>query len=83
MADRIRSTLQRLKCPMLIDGITNQIFPILPDTMLEQLKQNFTFTEQERVDAEHRAVRFCTSWATNDDAVDALCAELVKLSILY
>ena len=76
MADRIRSTLQKLKCPLLIDGITNQIFPILPDAVLDQLKQNFTFTEQERVDAEHRAVRFCTSWATKDEAVDALCAEL-------
>lgn len=83
MADRIRNTLQKLKYPMLIDGVTNQIFPILPDTMLDRLKQNFTFTEQQRVDSEHRAVRFCTSWATKDEAVNALCAELEKLSVFY
>ena len=83
MADRIRNTLYQLKYPLLINGVTNQIFPILPDAMLEQLKQNFTFTEQERIDEEHRAVRFCTSWATESDAVDALCAELEKLSLLF
>ena len=80
MADRIRETLCKLQYPLLIDGVTNQIFPILPDALLEELKVNFTFTEQERVNPQHRAVRFCTSWATKEAAVDALCAELEKLS---
>lgn len=80
MADRIRDTLDKLNYPLLIDGVTNQIFPVLPDVLLEKLKENFTFTEQERVDPEHRAVRFCTSWATQEMAVDALCSELEKLS---
>lgn len=80
MADRVRDTLKKLNYPLLIDGVTNQIFPILPDTVLSELKKGFTFTEQERVDAQHRAVRFCTSWATQEIAVQALCAELEKLS---
>ena len=80
LADQIRATLKKLNYSMLIDGVTNQIFPVLPDKLLEQLKENFTFTEQERVDSDHRAVRFCTSWATKPEAVDALCAELEKLS---
>lgn len=80
MADKIRATLKKLQYPLLIDGVTNQIFPVLPDAMLEKLKENFTFTEQERVNAEHRAVRFCTSWATTEEAVDALCKALENLS---
>lgn len=80
MADRIRDTLNKLHYPMLIDGVTNQIFPILPDVLLEKLKEQFTFTEQERVDSQHRAVRFCTSWATQEISVQALCEELEKLS---
>ena len=80
MADKIRATLSELQYPLLVEGTTNQIFPILPDDLLERLQMNFTFTEQERVDASHRAVRFCTSWATAPDAVDALCDELRKLS---
>jgi len=80
MADKIRETLSDLKYPLLVDGITNQIFPVLPDVLLDRLKNNFTFSEQERVDDTHRAVRFCTSWATEPEAVDALCAELRNLS---
>ena len=80
MADRIRATLFELRYPLLVEGITNQIFPILPDRLLDKLKENFTFSEQERVDEAHRAVRFCTSWATTNEAVDALCNALKELS---
>ena len=79
-ADKIRKTLSELGYPLFVDGITNQIFPVLPDTLLAKLKENFTFSEQERVDPEHRAVRFCTSWATTEESVNALCEELKKLS---
>ena len=30
-------------------------------------------------DAEHTAVRFCTSWATRDEDVDALLADIASL----
>ena len=80
LADQIRDTLKKLGYPLFVEGITNQIFPILPDVLLDELAKNFTFTEQTRVDETHRAVRFCTSWATKQENVDALCAELRKLS---
>lgn len=76
MADILRETLKKQGYPLLVPGCTNQVFPILPDSLLERLKENFTFTEQERVDATHRAVRFCTSWATTRESVEALCREL-------
>ena len=50
------------------------------DELLEKLSENFMFTEMERVDNSNRCVRFCTSWATKQENVDALCAELRKLS---
>ena len=80
LADKIRDTLSELNYPLLVEGVTNQIFPILPDALLDKLKDDFTFSEQERVDATHRAVRFCTSWATDPKAVDELCEVLRKLS---
>lgn len=80
MADQIRAVLKKLNYPLLVPGLTNQIFPILPDVVLAELAKEFTFTEQERVDETHRAVRFCTSWATRQENVDALCAKLTKLS---
>lgn len=80
LADRIRNTLVTLGYPLFVEGVTNQIFPILPDKLLDFLAKDFTFSEQERVDDTHRAVRFCTSWATKEDSVDALCAALEELS---
>ena len=79
VADRIRKTLHELHIPLLVETVTNQIFPILPDKVLAELSTEFTFTEQVRIDAEHRAVRFCTSWATRQEDVDSLCDTLKKL----
>ena len=82
MADQIRETLDELGILYLVPGVTNQIFPILPDEFLGELGRSFTFTEQERVDETHRAVRFCTSWATTQRNTDALCAELRRIAAL-
>ena len=80
MADQIRGTLKELGYAFYVPGSTNQIFVILPDTLLEQLGKEFTFSQECRVDETHRAVRFCTSWATRQENVDALCQTLVRLT---
>lgn len=79
MADRIRDCFDFLGVRYLVPGVTNQMFPILSDDLLAELAKNFQFTEMERVDEHHRCVRFCTSWATREENVDALCAELRRL----
>ena len=61
LADRIRQTLKDAGYALLVPGTTNQIFPILPDAVLEKLGAEFTFSETQRIDEGHRAVRFCTS----------------------
>ena len=82
LADQIRETLDKVGASYLVPGTTNQIFPVLPDTLLDELSKKFMFTEMERVDATHRAVRFCTSWASTEENVDALCKELERLATL-
>ena len=79
LADQIRDTLSQLRVPMYVPGTTNQIFPILPDAVLERLAKDFTFNVECRVDDTHCAIRFCTSWATKPDNVDALCDALKNL----
>ena len=79
-ADQIRETLEDLGYPQLILNNTNQVFPILPNTLLKRLSQDFSFTHQKNVDDGHSAVRFCTSWATSQQSVDALCEALRVLS---
>ena len=79
LADRLRAALHALDVPFLVESTTNQLFPILPDTVLEELTKTYVFSEQERVDEAHRAVRFCTSWATRPENVEQLCADLQRL----
>jgi threonine aldolase len=77
-ADRIRETLAERNVPLFVPGVTNQVFPILPDAVLAELGKEFTFAEIQRYDASHRVVRFCTSWATTDENVEKLCSALRK-----
>ena len=79
MADKIRAVLTELNIPCMVPGITNQIFPILPDIVLEELEKTICFTEMERVDDTHRCIRFCTSWATKEENVQILTDELRRL----
>ena len=78
-AEKIRKTLAELGVSMLAQTTTNQLFPIMTDDVLSKLSESFTFTEMGRVDDTHRAVRFCTSWATKTDSVDRLCQKLTEL----
>lgn len=80
MADQIRETFDEIGVSYLVPGLTNQIFPILSDDFLAELGKKFMFTEMERVDEHHRCVRFCTSWASTQENVDALCAELERIA---
>lgn len=78
MADKIRSTLRELEFDLYLPGKTNQIFVTLPDTLLQKISEEFTFANWEKPDALHTTVRFCTSWATKEENVDALCAAFKK-----
>ena len=79
LADQIRQKLEELGCPMLVEGVTNQLFPILPDAVLADLAKEFSFVTMDKIDEEHHAVRFCTSWATRQENVDKLCEALNRL----
>ena len=75
-ADRIRQTLKELGVPFFMETTANQVFPILPNTVLSKLEKEFTFACWEVMDQDHTAVRFCTSWATRPEDTEALCAGL-------
>ena len=79
LADKLRACFEKCGYPLFVPGTTNQVFPVMPDVVLVELEKEFSFTEQERVDDRHRAVRFCTSWATKPEYVDALCQKLENI----
>jgi len=55
---------------------SNQIFPILPNTLIAQLKERFDFYVWEPLDNDRSVVRFVTSWASDDSQIDALAGAL-------
>ena len=79
-ADRLAMELRRAfetrGYEMLFDSYTNQQYPILPDGLLAQLEEEFALTVRSKVDGGHTAVRVCTSWATEPQAVQALIRAL-------
>ena len=79
LAMRLKAALTEWNVPFLVDSPTNQQFPVLPDAVLDALAEKYSFSEQQRVDATHRAVRFCTSWATQQAQLDALISDLRAL----
>ena len=72
MADRVRAAFQRKGIPFLVENTTNQVFPVLPNEILPRLEEAFGFERWQTVDENHTAVRFCTSWATPQSAIDEL-----------
>ena len=76
LADQMRAVFKELGVPFFVDCTTNQLFPVLPDAVLEKLGEKYTWSDIERVDESRRVARFCTSWATRKENVDQFCADL-------
>ncbi len=65
--------------PLFYNSYTNQQFPIMPKEHLKQLKEKYSFELWSPLDDEYSAVRFCTSWATKDEDIEALIEDLDNL----
>ena len=76
MADILRDTLTEAGLPMQVDSPTNQLFPIVPDSLLEKIREKYAVTYMNRVDETHSCIRLCTSWATREADVRAFCEDL-------
>lgn len=78
MAKLIKEACIKKGYPFLIQSPTNQQFPIIPDKVLEQLNQKYTYSYWQRIDDDNSAVRFCTSWATQQEVVLQLVEDILK-----
>lgn len=71
-ASLIRNALIEKNCELPVINSTNQVFVVLPNAILDVLAKDFVFCEWSRIDEHHKMVRFCTSWSTSQDEVNAL-----------
>ena len=67
MAKRIREIFTSRGYRMFIDSPTNQQFPILPNGVMESLRDKVGFCFWEKYDEDHTVVRFASSWATTEE----------------
>lgn len=72
LAQRLAAALTAMGVPLYAASPTNQVFPIFTDAQVEALRQNFSFEFIARVDENHSAIRFVTSWATRPEDVETL-----------
>lgn len=79
LAERITAAFRDAGFPFLEESCTNQVFPVLSNEAAERLSGEFGFEQWSIVDRDHVGVRFCTSWATTSEQVDALVAAISEL----
>lgn len=65
--------------PLLVHSPANLQFPVLPDHAAAALSRQYSFSLQSKPDPAHTAVRFCTSWSTRDEDIDALLSTIRAL----
>lgn len=68
-AQRVRRAFRAAGFDMLVDSPTNQIFPIVPAALWEDLRERFALMEWERMPDERVCGRVVVSWASTDEDV--------------
>lgn len=83
LAQRLKEGFIDCKIPFLCDSPTNQLFPIFSNEFAKKINENYVTTFQCKPDENHTCLRFCTSWATNEQAVEDFIKDLKKWSYIY
>ncbi|WP_298030738.1 low specificity L-threonine aldolase [uncultured Dysosmobacter sp.] len=77
MALRLRDGVTALGYPFPVPSPSNQQFPVLPNRVVDALREKgYEFETDHAVDVDHTCVRFVTSWATPESAVDTFLKDL-------
>lgn len=78
MADLIRAAIRSEGFSFLTHSPSNQLFPILPNGLIERLQSKYAFYVWSEAGEDQSAIRLVTSWATKEEAVHAFIADLQK-----
>lgn len=80
MADLLRNNIESMGYEFLTYSPSNQIFPIFPNKIIENLQEKYSFLVWSKIDNNTSSVRLVTSWATKEDAVKAFIEDLKNLT---
>jgi threonine aldolase len=79
MANVLRTELGKANFKFLTHAPSNQIFPILPNFLIEELQKKYSFYVWEKVAPDYSAIRLVTSWATKEEEVVAFIEDMKKV----
>ena len=80
-ARMLTAGLKELGIPLLIDSPSNQVFPILPNGIRDELAKQVSFELWSVVDEHRSCVRFVTAWHTTEEEVQELLDLLRNLLV--
>lgn len=69
-AMKIKNALKERGVQFLSDTYTNQIFPVLSNSLIDKLSEKFEFYVWKKIDDDFSAIRLITSWNTADQPVE-------------
>lgn len=78
-AMQIKEAFAEKGVPSFIESSTNQQFVVLENSQMEKLAENYVFEFDHKVDETHSCVRFCTSWSTTQEEIDALVKDIKEI----
>ncbi len=78
-AMKIKTAFNAYGIPSYMESCTNQQFFIMPTSLLESLKEKYTYEFEKTIDESHTCVRFCTSWYTKEEQVRELINDVHSL----
>ncbi len=79
MANKLSDNIGKMGFDFLSKSSTNQIFPIIPNRVIDSLNKKYGFYVWQQIDDEKSAIRLVTSWATKEQSVDLFLSDLEEL----
>ena len=75
-AQRLREGIGELGFAFQTDSPTNQVFPIMPDSLIQGLQSQYGFLVWEKLPHDTSVIRLVTSWATPMEKVEQFLSDL-------
>lgn len=78
MAEKIAKAIKDNGFTFLNDPVSNQLFPIFPKRIVEQLQVKYLFYQWKEINEDEIAVRLITSWTTSEEVVNEFICDIKK-----
>jgi len=76
MASKLAFGIKNLGFDFLTKPVSNQIFPILPNNLIEKLNKKYGFHIWKKINEKKSAIRLVCSWATKEDVVNMFLTDI-------